>query len=110
MVDIDTKGIYGTPRSTIELLEKEGRFSKLAIQRTVWRLHKYKYEGYNPDDDKPKEELLDTDKNRKLNQLRAKFFENYGYHDITNLIFEDNQKYFEIAQKWNEFKKTLPDE
>lgn len=50
-VTIDTDGIYGTPRSTITLLESDGRFCKLAIQRAVWRLHNYKYDGYNPDDD-----------------------------------------------------------
>lgn len=52
VVTLDTQGVYGTPRSTITLLEAEGRFSKLAIQRTVWRLHQYKYDGYEPIEDK----------------------------------------------------------
>lgn len=50
-ITLDTNGIYGTPRSTITLLESDSRFCKLAIQRAVWRLHNYKYDGYNPDDD-----------------------------------------------------------
>ena len=51
VVDIDTKGAYGTPRSTITLLEAEGRFDKIVIQRVVWRLHNYRYDGYNPAND-----------------------------------------------------------
>ena len=50
-ITLDTDGIYGTPRSTITLLESDSRLCKLAIQRAVWRLHNYKYDGYNPDDD-----------------------------------------------------------
>lgn len=50
-VTMDTKGFYGTPRSTITLLEADGRFCKLAIQRAVWRLHQYRYAGYDPYED-----------------------------------------------------------
>lgn len=33
------------------LIKKEPPFSDLAVQRTMWRLYKFKYKDYNPDED-----------------------------------------------------------
>lgn len=33
------------------LIKREPPFSDLAVQRTMWRLYKFKYKDYNPDED-----------------------------------------------------------
>ena len=93
----------GTSEATISLLKRNG-YSDEVIDRVVFRLHNIHYKQEKPN------EYVDTEKQRKINQIRSKFFENYGYKDIYKLILNNNQKYFEISKKWKEFKKTLPDD
>lgn len=93
---------YGTPQSTIDLLKSNG-FSDEVINEVCLKLHHVYYK-------KPsKVEIVDTDKQRKLNILRAKFFKTYGCNDIYKLVLSDLPKYQELSSKWKKFKQTLPD-